>query len=192
MAMLLKRAQLYNRTLALYVHCKEISFDSLEKFALDTIPYKYCNTEQAIHNLMINENREVQKVLTFFKNSSCIVLFTFCLHFSYVHSFSWWIMFIPIMCGDFYVQWRRTEYSAWATIHNLVRNSARLSRSIKLKLEKHFVNCDDFSCEVLLILASQRIEDVIGWELKTDSTKRGSPPSLVESCILAWVAGWYQ
>ncbi len=60
------------------------------------------------------------------------------------------------------------------------------------KLEKHFVNCGDFLCEVLLILASQRIEDVIGWELKTDSTKRGSPPSLVESCILAWVAGWYQ
>ena len=42
---------------------------------------------------------------------------------------------------------------------------------------------------VLLILASQRIEDVIGWEIKTDATKRGSPPSLVESCILAWVAG---
>ena len=44
---------------------------------------------------------------------------------------------------------------------------------------------------VLLILASQRIEDVIGWDYGDDSnaTKRGAKPSLVESCILAWVAG---
>ena len=43
----------------------------------------------------------------------------------------------------------------------------------------------------MLILASQRIEDVIGWDYGGDSnaTKRGAKPSLVESCILAWVAG---
>ena len=42
---------------------------------------------------------------------------------------------------------------------------------------------------VLLILASQRIEDIVGWDLTTDTTKRGSLPSAVEYCILAWVAG---
>jgi hypothetical protein len=45
---------------------------------------------------------------------------------------------------------------------------------------------------VLLILASQRIEDVIGWDYNhnnSNATKRGAKPSLVESCILAWVAG---
>ena len=42
---------------------------------------------------------------------------------------------------------------------------------------------------VLLILASQRIEDIMGWDLTTDTTKRGSLPSAVEYCILAWVAG---
>ena len=42
---------------------------------------------------------------------------------------------------------------------------------------------------VLLILASQRIEDVFGWDMPTDTTKRGSLPSAVEYCILAWVAG---
>ena len=75
---------------------------------------------------------------------------------------------------------------------------------------------------VLLILASQRIEDIMGWDLDTDTTKaslqdtpatifqteniqlksvpasslscedcyqRGSLPSPVEYCILAWVAG---
>ena len=41
----------------------------------------------------------------------------------------------------------------------------------------------------MLILASQRIEDVLGWDYGGDVTKRGSKPSLVESCILAWVAG---
>ena len=43
----------------------------------------------------------------------------------------------------------------------------------------------------MLILASQRIEDVIGWDYSDDSnaTKRGAKPSLVESFILAWVAG---
>jgi len=43
----------------------------------------------------------------------------------------------------------------------------------------------------LLILASQRIEDIIGWDYNdnSNSTKRGAKPSLVESCILAWVAG---
>merc|ERR1719319_794134 len=43
----------------------------------------------------------------------------------------------------------------------------------------------------LLILASQRIEDLIGWDFGEpgSSTKRGAGPSLVESCILAWVAG---
>ena len=67
-----------------------------------------------------------------------------------------------------------------------------------------------FHFSVLLILASQRIEDVIGWDwsggsatkrqenldnktccifLITFSKYRGSPPSLVESCILAWVTG---
>ena len=45
---------------------------------------------------------------------------------------------------------------------------------------------------VLLILASQRIEDVLGWdghEGDSSVTKRGAKPSLVESCILAWVTG---
>ena len=44
-------------------------------------------------------------------------------------------------------------------------------------------------CLVLLILASQRIEDMIGWEFNSNATKRGASPSLVESFILAWVAG---
>lgn len=52
---------------------------------------------------------------------------------------------------------------------------------------------------VLLILASQRIESVIGgliWgntEPKDDNvpTKRGAPPSIVEWFILAWVSGKY-
>ena len=45
-----------------------------------------------------------------------------------------------------------------------------------------------FSIAVLLILASQRIEDVLGWDYAASSaTKRGATPSLVESCILAWV-----
>jgi hypothetical protein len=52
-----------------------------------------------------------------------------------------------------------------------------------------FTVLSEYLCLVLLILASQRIEDVIGWEVNADATKRGSPPSLVESCILAWVAG---
>ena len=39
-----------------------------------------------------------------------------------------------------------------------------------------------------MILASQRIEDVLGWDYAASSaTKRGATPSLVESCILAWV-----
>ena len=42
---------------------------------------------------------------------------------------------------------------------------------------------------VLLILASQRIEDIMGWDLPSDTTKRGSLPSVVEYCILAYVAG---
>ena len=42
---------------------------------------------------------------------------------------------------------------------------------------------------VLLILASQRIEDIMGWDLPSDTTKRGSLPSLVEYFILAYVAG---
>lgn len=50
---------------------------------------------------------------------------------------------------------------------------------------------------VLLILASQRIEtelvDMLMPSLKcfvaTDVTTRGSPPSLIEWLILAWVAG---
>ena len=48
-----------------------------------------------------------------------------------------------------------------------------------------------FPLAVLLILASQRIEDVLGWDYGESgvATKRGSKPSLVESCILAWVAG---
>ena len=29
----------------------------------------------------------------------------------------------------------------------------------------------------------------MGWDLPTDTTKRGSLPSAVEYCILAWVAG---
>ena len=47
---------------------------------------------------------------------------------------------------------------------------------------------------VLLILASKRIEDIMGWDLPSDTTKRGSLPSVVEYCILAYVAGvslWY-
>ena len=47
----------------------------------------------------------------------------------------------------------------------------------------------NLSFPVLLILASQRIEDIIGWDLPSDTTKRGSLPSVVEYCILAWVAG---
>ena len=43
----------------------------------------------------------------------------------------------------------------------------------------------------LLILVSQRIEDVIGWDLPSDTTKRGSMPSAVEYAILAWVAGHF-
>ena len=46
-----------------------------------------------------------------------------------------------------------------------------------------------YICLVLLILASQRIEDMIGWEFNSNATKRGASPSLVESFILAWVAG---
>ena len=42
---------------------------------------------------------------------------------------------------------------------------------------------------VLLILASQRIEDIVGWDLPSDTTKRGSLPSVVEYGVLAWVAG---
>ena len=42
---------------------------------------------------------------------------------------------------------------------------------------------------VLLILASKRIEDIMGWDLPSDTTKRGSLPSLVEYFILAYVAG---
>ena len=45
---------------------------------------------------------------------------------------------------------------------------------------------------VLLILASQRIEDIMGWDLPSDTTKRGSLPSVVEYCILAYVAGQVQ
>jgi transient receptor potential cation channel subfamily C len=57
------------------------------------------------------------------------------------------------------------------------------------------------SAAVLLILASQRIESVIGdWFGDEDqrqhppgpidvSTKRGAPPSIVECFILAWVCG---
>ena len=45
----------------------------------------------------------------------------------------------------------------------------------------------------MLILASQRIEDVLGWDGEegggSSVTKRGAKPSLVESCILAWVTG---
>merc|ERR550532_3334328 len=41
----------------------------------------------------------------------------------------------------------------------------------------------------LLILVSQRIEDIMGWDLPSDTTKRGSLPSVVEYCILAYVAG---
>lgn len=49
----------------------------------------------------------------------------------------------------------------------------------------------------MLILASQRIETVIGGWLWGDTgpekedipTKRGSPPSIVEWFILAWVSG---
>ena len=40
-----------------------------------------------------------------------------------------------------------------------------------------------------MILASQRIEDIMGWDLPSDTTKRGSLPSVVEYCILAYVAG---
>ena len=77
--------------------------------------------------------------------------------------------------------------------------------SIKIFLAMKFLNSMNFMliCNhglderflflflVLLILVSQRIEDVIGWELSSSSnaTKRGAPPSLVESFILAWVAG---
>ena len=51
---------------------------------------------------------------------------------------------------------------------------------------------DYLLCAVLLILASQRIEDIVGWDLTTDTTKRGSLPSVVEYCILAYVAGeWF-
>ena len=45
------------------------------------------------------------------------------------------------------------------------------------------------SLSVLLILASQRIEDIMGWDLPSDTTKRGSLPSLVEYFILAYVGG---
>merc|ERR1719295_208027 len=41
----------------------------------------------------------------------------------------------------------------------------------------------------LLILVSQRIEDIVGWDLPSDTTKRGSLPSVVEYGVLAWVAG---
>ena len=46
-----------------------------------------------------------------------------------------------------------------------------------------------FFLSVLLILASQRIEDIVGWDLPSDTTKRGSLPSVVEYGVLAWVAG---
>ena len=55
------------------------------------------------------------------------------------------------------------------------------------------------SIAVLLILASQRIEVVIAewfqnerlkkWLSHDVTTKRGSTPTLVEWCILAWVGG---
>jgi transient receptor potential cation channel subfamily C len=35
----------------------------------------------------------------------------------------------------------------------------------------------------LLILVSQRVEDIIGWDLPSDTTKRGSLPSVVCICI---------
>ena len=50
-------------------------------------------------------------------------------------------------------------------------------------------NHNQFIILVLLILASQRIEDIMGWDLPSDTTKRGSLPSVVEYCILAYVAG---
>lgn len=59
---------------------------------------------------------------------------------------------------------------------------------------------DSLFLAVLLILASQRIESVIGgliWgnvEPKDDNvpTKRGAPPSIVEWFILSWVSGkWF-
>ena len=57
-----------------------------------------------------------------------------------------------------------------------------MSLSTKILLECQQISSSNKDC---------RVEDVIGWDYGDDSnaTKRGAKPSLVESCILAWVAG---
>ena len=64
---------------------------------------------------------------------------------------------------------------------------------------KNFFALNSFRFPVLLILASQRIEVEIAeyfehetlkaWFSDDSTTKRGSTPTIVERCILAWVAG---
>jgi len=66
--------------------------------------------------------------------------------------------------------------------------------SISQVMRKPFIKfiCNSssyFTFLFLLILASQRIEDIVGWDLPSDTTKRGSLPSVVEYGVLAWVAG---
>ncbi|XP_023336908.1 transient receptor potential-gamma protein [Eurytemora carolleeae] len=66
----------------------------------------------------------------------------------------------------------------------------RMSQMMRKPFIKFICNSASyFTFLFLLILASQRIEDMIGWEFNSNATKRGASPSLVESFILAWVAG---